>query len=91
MHQIERESVVARGHRCVRGEDVAGTRDGQCNVEGAACGLHERARTLQDGERRVALVEMADLRPDAERAQQTPPANAEDDLLFQTQLQPAAI
>ncbi len=49
-----------------------------------------RARS-STAKRRMALVQVADLRLDAECGQQPPPADSQDDLLHQAQLRPAAV
>jgi len=60
--------VESRAHRRVRGEEIAGSRDGQRHVEGVATVDHEGAGTLEDGEGGMPLVEMADLGLDAKCA-----------------------
>src|SRR6266850_2559230 len=52
---------------------------------------HVTARAFQYRERRMSLVEMADVRLDANRLQHPPSTDAENDLLLQAQLAVAAI
>ena len=53
--------------------------------------LHETAGTLQHGERRMPFIEMADFRLNAERGEQPPPADPENELLHEAQVRPAAV
>ena len=71
------ETVEAGGHRRVGGEEVARSRDGQCDFKRLPGLLHETAGALQHGERRMPFVQMADFRLDAERGEQPPAADAE--------------
>ena len=82
LHERGREAVEARPDGGVGGEEIAGARDGQRHVERLAGFLHEIAGPLQNGERRVAFIEMADFRLEPERAQQTPAADAEEHFLL---------
>ena len=66
----------------VGGEEVAGARRGQRHVEGLPGFLHEMARALQHGERRVSFVQVADLRLQPQGAQQTPSADPEQQFLL---------
>ena len=75
------KAVEPGGDRSVGREDIADPCDRQRNVEGLSLHLHETPRPFEHGERRVALVEMADLRLEAKRTQQAPAADAQDELL----------
>ena len=72
-------------------EQVARPGGGQRHLEGLARFLHETPGPLQDGERGVALVQMADLGPDAQAPKQPPAADAEHQLLLQPQFRSAAV
>jgi hypothetical protein len=85
------ESIVAGAHRGVRCEDVAGPRRPQRFPEGQAGPLHERARPLEHGEGGVALVQMVDLRLEAEGVDEARAADAQHDLLHQAHLAAAAV
>ena len=63
----------------------------QGDIEGLPRRLHEAAGPLQYGERRVAFIQMADLRCDAERGEQSPAADAEHQLLQNAQIGSPAI
>ena len=90
LHQLRREPVDAGGHRGVGGEHAAGPHGFD--------GLGERQPTgdvladaLEREEPGVTLVGVEDLRVQAERAQRTHAADAEDDLLAQPVLDVAAV
>ena len=70
---------------------LPGSGGGERLLEVDAVVLHVAAGPLEDGEGGVALVEMADLGLDAQRAQHPPAADAEDDLLLQPHLGAAAV
>ena len=65
LDQRRREPIEAGGHRGVRGKEVAGTRDGQRDLERLPGLLHEAAGSLQHRERGMAFVQVADFRLDA--------------------------
>ena len=75
----------------MRGEEVPRSRGSQRDFEGLPGLFHESVRAFQDGERRVPFIQMADLRVDAERAEQPPSADPEEQFLLEAQLRPAAI
>ena len=85
------ETVKAGGHRGVGGEEIAGSRNGQCDFERLPGRLHETARAFQHRERRMPLIQVADFRLDAERGEQPPSADAQDQLLHEAQIRPAAV
>ena len=85
------EPVEPGGHCGVRGEEVPRARGSQRDFEGLPGLFHEGVRAFQDGERRVPFIQMADLRVDAERAEQPPSADPEEQFLLEAQLRPAAI
>jgi hypothetical protein len=80
------KAVEARRDRGVRGEDVSGPGDRQCDFEWLPGILCEAAGTLQHREGRVPLVEMADLGLEPEHAQQPPAPDPQQELLLQSQL-----
>lgn len=86
-----REAVEARGYRGVRGEEVAGTRDGQGHVEALAAVLYECPGALEHREGRVPLVEVAHLGVQAECPEQPPAADPQHELLPEAQLRTAAV
>ena len=90
-HELGGEAVEAGLHRRVRREHVPGAGDGERLVERASRLLHVLASPLQHGERGVPLVQVADVRGDAEQAQQAPAEHPEQQLLLETQLGPAAV
>ena len=75
----------------MRGEEIARARDGQRHLEGLPGVLHETARALQHRKGGVAFVQVADLRLDAQRREQAPAADPEQQFLLQAQLRPAAV
>ena len=85
------ETVEAGGHRRVGGEEVARPRDGQRDFEGLPGLFHEAAGALQHGEGRMPFIQVADFRLDAERAEQPPAADPEEQFLLEAQLRPAAV
>ena len=85
------ETVKAGGHRRVGGEEIARSCNRQRHFEGLPCLFHEVAGTFQDGERRVAFIQVTDLRLHPERAEQPPSADPEQQFLLEAQLRPAAI
>ena len=90
LHAIEREGIVARGHRRMRREDRRPPHGGQRVVEAHAFG-DVLVDALQDDECGVPFVEVPHGRCDAERAQRANAADAEDDLLLQPRLAIAAV
>ena len=80
-HQLRREAVEAGFHRRVRGEKIAGPRDRERHRERLPGILHVGAGALQHGERGVTFVQMTHLGLHAERAQQPPAADAQNQLL----------
>ena len=91
LDECRRKTIEAGLHRRMGGKEIARSRDRQCNFKGLPGLIDEIARTLQDGKCRMSLIQMADLRMDAERAQQPPSAYSEEQLLLEAQLRPAAI
>ena len=85
------ETVKAGGHRRVGGEEVARPRDGQRHFEGLPGLFHEAPGAFQHGEGRMPFIQVADFRLDAERAEQPPSADPEEQFLLEAQLRPAAI
>src|SRR5690606_7669476 len=86
-----RETVEARRHRRMRGEEIACARHYERHVEGNPRLPHQATRPLEHAERRVPFIEMADLGTKAELVEQAPPAYAEHHLLSQPQLLSAAV
>ena len=91
LDESRREAVKAGGHRRVGGEEISGSSDGECNVERLRTLLHETAGAFQCGKGRMPLVQMTDLRLDAEHPEQPPSTDAKQQLLRQAQLRTAAI
>ena len=85
------ETVKAGGHRRVRGEEVARPGDGQRDFKWLPGLLHETAGAFQHREGRMAFIQMADFRLDAERREQSPSADPEQQFLFEPQLRAAAV
>ncbi len=90
-HQRGRKTVEAGFDRRVGGKKVPGSRGGEGHLEGDSPVLHVTTRPLQDGERGMALVEMADVGFDPQLAQQPPAADAQDHLLLQAYLGAAPV
>ena len=90
-HQLQRESVVARRHRRVRGEDIARRDHLQRGVEIELVLLHLAADQLQREKRRVPFIHVVDRRLDAHRVQRMDAADAEHDLLLDPHLVIAAV
>ena len=89
--RAEGEPIETGFDRRMGGEEVAGARDREGDVERHAVVLHEAPRPFQHGEGGVPFVELADLGLQPEGPQQAPAADAEDDLLEQAQLRAAAV
>src|ERR1019366_1045712 len=85
------EAVEASSHCRVRGEQVPRSGDGQRDFEWLPGLLHEAERALQDGEGRVPFIQVTDLGLDAERPEQAPSADPEQEFLLQAQLRAAAV
>ena len=86
-----RKTIEAGGHRRVSREEIPRSSDGQSGFEGLPGLPHETAGALQDGEGRVPFIQMTDFRLNAERVQQAPSADPEQQLLREAQLRTAAI
>ena len=71
------EAVKAGGHRRVGGEEVPRSRDGQRDFERLPGLFHESPGAFQNGERRMPFIQVADFRLDAERVEQPPSADPE--------------
>ena len=85
------ETVKAGGDRGVRGKQIARTGHRQCGFEVQSAFLHKVPCAFQHGKRRMAFIQVAHLRFDAERHQQLPAADAQQYFLLQAQLRPAAV
>src|ERR1039458_6751171 len=85
------ETIKARGHCRVSGEQVPRSRDGQRDVEWLPGFFHETSGTLQHSERRMPFIQVTDFRLDAQRAEQPPSANPEQQFLYEAQLRAASI
>src|SRR4029077_6787905 len=53
--------------------------------------LYETERPFQNGKGGMTFIEVTDLRPDADRFQQPPTANAKDQFLFEPQFGTASV
>ena len=84
-------AVEAGRDGCVGREEVAGTRHAERGLEVDTGLLHEEARPLEHGERGMPFVQVTDLGIDPEAAQQAPAADAEHDLLLESQPAVAAV
>src|SRR5208337_1358934 len=91
LDERRRETVKAGGHRRVGGEEIPRSGDGQRDFEGLPGLFHETAGALQYSEGRVPFVQVTDFWFDAERAEQPPSANPEQQFLLEAQLRPAPI
>ena len=89
--EVRRETVETGGHGRVGSEQIARPRHGQGHVEGLAGRLHESVGAFQNGKGGMPLVQMADFRLDAQRAQQPPSPDAQKHFLLETQLRPTAV
>ena len=89
--EAQGEPIEARLDGGVGGEQVAGSRRAQRFFEPDSVVFHVAPRPLEDGKGGVALVQMADLRLDAERSQYPPAADAEDELLLQPHLRATTV
>ena len=65
------ETVKARSHCRVGGEEIARSRRGQRDFEGLPGFFHEISGTLQHGEGRMPFIQVTDFRLDAQRAEAT--------------------
>ena len=83
--RLERVGVVARRHRRVRGEEDPPRRLVECPVERRSR-CEALAGELQRREGGMALVEVQEPRLDSERAQRAHAANAEQQILRETQI-----
>ena len=89
--ECRRETIEAGGHCRVSGEEITRSCGRQCDFEGLPCLFHEVVGALQNGERRMAFIQMTDFRLDAQRTKQPPSADPEEQFLLEAQLRPAAI
>ena len=85
------ETVKTGGHRRVGGKEVARSRDGQCDFEGLPGLFHEGSSPFQHGEGGMPFIQVADFGLDAERIEQAPSADPEDQFLLEAQLRPASV
>jgi hypothetical protein len=85
------ESVEAGTHGGMRGEYIPGSRDIHGKIEWLLVILHVGPGSFKHGECCVTFVQVTDLRRETQSSQQTPSANAEDDLLLQAHLCVATI
>ena len=85
------ETVKAGGHCRVGGEEIPRSSDGQRDLERLRRLLHKGVGTFQYGKGRVPLIEMTDFRLNAQRAEQPPAADPQEQLLLETQLRATAI
>ena len=76
LDQRRRKEIKARRDGRMSGEKIAGPRGAERDVERLGVLLHEIACTLQHGKRRMAFIEMTDLRLDIECLEQAPPRYA---------------
>ena len=90
-HELRREAVEAGRDRGVRGEEVAGAGDLQRDVERLPGLVHEGGGPFQDREGGVPFVQVTDLGHLAERPEEQPAADAEEDLLAEPELHAAAV
>ena len=90
-HQPAVKAVETGRDRRVRGEKI--TRPGHRQRLGKRHRIvfHESARTLQSRERRVSLIEMADVCMDTQSPQKPPSANPQHPFLLQPQFRSAAV
>ena len=88
---VERERIVAGGHRRVGGEDRRCAAPPRAPRRTSMPRLDVLVDALQDDERGVAFVQMPDGRRDAERPERADAADAEDDFLLQARLPVAAV
>ena len=89
--QIRRKAVKAGFHRGVRREEVAGTRHLERHLKRLPRRFHEIQGSFQDGEGRVAFVQMAHFGIKPQRAQEPPAADAQHDFLDNAHLRAATI
>ena len=85
------ETIKARSHRCVGGEKISRSGDGQSDLKRSPGFFHESSGAFQHREGRMPFIQVADFRLDAERCEQSPSADPEYHLLFQAQLRPAPV
>src|SRR6185369_3318300 len=82
LYESRWETIETGGDCSVCCEEVSRPSNGQRDVERLSGLLHEHPGTFQDGECRMAFVEMTDLSVDAQRGEQSPAANSENQFLF---------
>jgi hypothetical protein len=75
----------------MRGKHITGARDREGLRKSYPRVLHVGTGAFEHGERRMAFVQMAHLRADIERTQQSPPHHAQNQFLFQTKFRAAAV
>ena len=85
------ETVESGGDRRVGSEEIPCAGDGERDVEGLPVRLHEAAGAFQYGKGRMPFVQMTDVRLDAERLEQSPPADPQQHFLLEPQLGAAAV
>ena len=86
-----RKAVKARSYCGVRGKEIPRSRHRQRDFEGLPVFFHEISGALQHGERRMTFIQVTDFRLEAERAEQPPSADPEQQFLLEAQLRPASI
>ena len=83
--------IKSGADRSVRSEQIPGSCNVQGDIERLLVVLHVRAGALKRGKRRMALIEMTYLGPQAYRSEQTPATDPKNDLLFEAHLCVATI
>ena len=76
--ELRVKAIESSGDRSVGRKDIASPRNGQSQIERLCMILHVAVRSFQHCKCSVAFIEMADLRLQAKRAQQTPSADARE-------------
>ena len=91
LHHFARESVVARWHRRVRGENVGRRHDLQRGIEVEILLRAQNAHPFQGEEGGVAFVHVENVRVNPERAERVHAADAEHHLLPDAHFEIAAV
>ena len=85
------KTVETGGHRGVRGEEIARAGNRESGIERLPGRFHEVAGAFEHGEGRVPFVQVTDLGLQAERAEQPPAADPEEQLLLKAQFRSASV
>jgi hypothetical protein len=91
LNERRSETIKPSSHRRMGREKISRMRSGQRHFKRLRIFLHETAGTLQHREGCMTFIQVADIRMDVQRRQQSPAANSQQHFLREARLRSAAI